>query len=307
VGDLGRIAGSCDRFAIVDVETTGLRDIDRIVEIAVVTVGLDGETVDEWTTLVNPDRDPGPTAIHGLEPWDLEDAPRFQEISFDLSLRLNGAAIVAHDLFGFDSRMIDREFSRSRIGFKAGSGVDTLQLSGEKLSAACWSYGIVVERAHTALDDARAAAELLRCVSGLQQREATPVEVLPVGTTSRSKPRTQAKLITQATWFQRMLASLPLAAVPSDQRPYVDLLERVLSDWEVTLDEQVQLMFLAKDLGLSLNDQQNAHRQFLLSVVSSAIDDGRVTSEELNNIGRFAEMLGLRKQPIVDIIRRFFP
>jgi DNA polymerase-3 subunit epsilon len=43
------------RFAVIDVETTGLRpDVHRIVEIAVVTTDPWGQVVDEWSTRINP-------------------------------------------------------------------------------------------------------------------------------------------------------------------------------------------------------------------------------------------------------------
>jgi hypothetical protein len=66
-------------FAVVDTETTGLwpGSHDRIVEIAVVAVDAKGGVVEEWTTLVNPCRDVGPSSLHGLRPRDLVDAPTF--------------------------------------------------------------------------------------------------------------------------------------------------------------------------------------------------------------------------------------
>ena len=59
--------GGC-AFSVVDVETTGLfpRAYDRIVEIAVVRLGPTGEPEEEFVTLVNPERDVGPTRIHDL-------------------------------------------------------------------------------------------------------------------------------------------------------------------------------------------------------------------------------------------------
>lgn len=56
--------GEGDRFVVVDVETTGVYDTDKIVEVAAVTVSPNGRIVDEWDTLVNPERDVGPTHIH---------------------------------------------------------------------------------------------------------------------------------------------------------------------------------------------------------------------------------------------------
>ena len=43
------------RFAVVDVETTGLKaSRHRIVQVAVVTTLGDGTVLDRWSTLVNP-------------------------------------------------------------------------------------------------------------------------------------------------------------------------------------------------------------------------------------------------------------
>ena len=55
-------------YAVVDVETTGLRPSwhDRVVEIAIVHVDDAGTIEAEWCTLVNPQRDLGPQHIHGI-------------------------------------------------------------------------------------------------------------------------------------------------------------------------------------------------------------------------------------------------
>jgi hypothetical protein len=55
------LRGFGDRFVVVDVETTGVLNSDRIVEVAAVTLSPNGQVVDEWDTLVNPGRDVGPT------------------------------------------------------------------------------------------------------------------------------------------------------------------------------------------------------------------------------------------------------
>ena len=53
------------RFVVVDCETTGLGRHDRIVEIAL--FALDPRTlepVDEYDTLIKPERDVGPVGLH---------------------------------------------------------------------------------------------------------------------------------------------------------------------------------------------------------------------------------------------------
>lgn len=70
-------------YTVVDVETTGLvpERADRIVELAVTYVSHDGQVQDHWSTLVNPQRDVGPTRIHGITPSDVLKAPTFQELA----------------------------------------------------------------------------------------------------------------------------------------------------------------------------------------------------------------------------------
>ena len=51
---------------MVDVETTGFGRQDRIVEIAIVCLDADGLVVDEFSTLINPQRDVGAVEVHGM-------------------------------------------------------------------------------------------------------------------------------------------------------------------------------------------------------------------------------------------------
>ncbi|MSY02506.1 MAG: hypothetical protein F2672_02225, partial [Actinobacteria bacterium] len=54
-----------NRFAVVDTETTGFGKTDRIIEIGIVLV--DGnEIIQEWETLINPERDISNSNIHGI-------------------------------------------------------------------------------------------------------------------------------------------------------------------------------------------------------------------------------------------------
>ncbi|WP_030040082.1 exonuclease domain-containing protein, partial [Streptomyces resistomycificus] len=156
-------------YAVVDVETTGLAREDRIISAAVYRVDARGEVEDHWYTLVNPQRDPGPVWIHGLTSDVLEGAPLFPEIAEEFSARLDGRVLVAHNAV-FDWQMIAREYARARREAPVRQRLCTIALSKElglplpnhKLETLAAHFGVVQQRAHHALDDARVLAEAFR-------------------------------------------------------------------------------------------------------------------------------------------------
>ncbi|MDT0344869.1 DEDDh family exonuclease [Streptomyces litchfieldiae] len=156
-------------YAVVDVETTGLRREDRIVSAAVYRLTARGEVEDHWYTLVNPQRDPGPTQIHGLTARMLADAPLFPEIAGEFAERLAGRVLVAHNAV-FDWMMIAREYARTdhtvpveqRLCTIALSKALALPLANHKLETLVTYFGVTQRRAHHALDDARVLAEAFR-------------------------------------------------------------------------------------------------------------------------------------------------
>ncbi|MFG2950207.1 DEDDh family exonuclease [Streptomyces adustus] len=156
-------------YAVVDVETTGLARDDRIISAAVYRLDARGEVEDHWYTLVNPERDPGPVWIHGLTSDVLEGAPLFPEIAEEFAARLSGRVLVAHNAV-FDWQMIAREYARAEREAPVRQRLCTIALSKElglplpnhKLATLAAHFGVVQQRAHHALDDARVLAEAFR-------------------------------------------------------------------------------------------------------------------------------------------------
>ncbi|AYN42034.1 DEDDh family exonuclease [Streptomyces dangxiongensis] len=156
-------------YAVVDVETTGLARDDRIISAAVYRLDWRGEVEDHWYTLVNPERDPGPVWIHGLTSDVLAGAPLFGDIAEEFAARLDGRVLVAHNAV-FDWQMIAREYARVRREAPVRQRLCTIALSKElalplpnhKLESLAAHFGVVQQRAHHALDDARVLAEAFR-------------------------------------------------------------------------------------------------------------------------------------------------
>ena len=160
--ELDNILAKSPKPVVVDVETTGFGAFDRVVEIAIVTLDPETwETQDEFDTLVNPERDVGPTGVHGVTAGMVELAPVFEELLPPVAQRLRGTVLVAHNL-PFDTRMLRYEFERHGVPIDFGHGWCTLSATGRKLGVACEREGIRLTNAHRALADARATAELAR-------------------------------------------------------------------------------------------------------------------------------------------------
>ena len=81
-------------FAVLDLETTGLWPSygHRIVEIGIVLLDSEGNMEGDWETLVNPQRDLGPTHIHGVKGGTAGDYGICRTLSFGMvqSLHIDG-------------------------------------------------------------------------------------------------------------------------------------------------------------------------------------------------------------------------
>jgi DNA polymerase-3 subunit epsilon len=107
-------------IAFVDLETTGTMPTgDRITEIGIVRVA-GGEFVDEWSTLVNPERGiPEDIRIlTGITNEMVRGAPTFSELRREVLERLEGHVFVAHNA-RFDYGFIKNELRRLDVKYTA--------------------------------------------------------------------------------------------------------------------------------------------------------------------------------------------
>ncbi|TWV19246.1 TerD family protein [Streptomyces albidoflavus] len=173
-------------WALVDVETSGLVPRrDRVLSVAVVTVGPDGGRTGEFSTLLNPGCDPGPVDVHGLTTERLLGAPTFDLVAEELAAMLQGRVLVAHNA-QFDYDFLAHEFARARRWLPVARRLCTLALSRQvdpptedlKLGTLAAHYGVPQRRAHDALDDTRVLAGVLRASLREAERLALPLPLV---------------------------------------------------------------------------------------------------------------------------------
>lgn len=175
--------GYAHDWALVDVETSGLIPRrDRVLSVAVVTVGPDGEQTGEFSTLLDPGCDPGPVDVHGLTAERLRGAPTFDQVAERIGAMLQNRILVAHNA-QFDYDFLAYEFARARMWLPVSQRLCTLTLNRQvdppthdmKLGTLAAHYGVPQQHAHDALDDTRVLAGILRASLREAARLALPL------------------------------------------------------------------------------------------------------------------------------------
>jgi DNA polymerase-3 subunit epsilon len=159
-----------DRYAIVDIETTGLSaGQGRITEIAILV--YDGQNVvNEFVTLVNPEI-PIPyfiTRLTGINNQMVAAAPRFFEVARQVVEITEDCTIVGHNV-RFDYSFLRAEFKSLGYNYQRKT-LDTVGLArklmpglpGYSLDKICKALQINNKSRHRAAGDASATLELFR-------------------------------------------------------------------------------------------------------------------------------------------------
>lgn len=291
------LIGRDGRIAVIDVETTGIYNVDRIVEVAIVTLDCEGNICDEFETMVQPLRDVGATWIHGIDAGMLRGAPTFADVAQHVAARVDGAVVAGHNV-RFDMRMIGNELTTAGIDIDWGFGLDTLRATRCKLEVACAEHEIEFVGAHRALIDARATAELLAVTRPFYDDRYTPAIARPLHVTPlRVCPREGRREVLPPAPYLAALARGVHSSV--DVAPYVQLLGVAMADLRITRAEQSELRALANELGLDDRAIARAHREFMNGLIEAALEDQMVTDEEHEQLCRAAAVLDINVEDVV--------
>lgn len=175
-------------WAVVDVETTGFRPGQaRVVSIAALALGDDGNVEQSLYSLLNPGVDPGPTHVHGLTADMLEGQPTFADIVGPLIELLDGRTLVAHNV-GFDYSFLAAEAELVNAELPTDTVMCTVELARRldlgtenlRLDTLAAHWGITQMKPHDALDDALVLAQILKPVLVRARERKTWLPVHPV-------------------------------------------------------------------------------------------------------------------------------
>lgn len=298
-------------YAVIDLETTGLRPNwhDRIVEIAIVHLDDEGNREREWCTLVNPQRDMGPQAIHGITAAEARSAPTFAQLAGTIADRLRERVLAAHNL-RFDAQFLLHEYDRLGLTVPVSfdRGLCTMALAGQYLPDAgrslldcCHVAGIELDNAHSALHDARAAAMLLAQYVNMAGKPVpwahlvaqAPTTAWPTFALQKIAPTPRLRPGQPTEHFlSRLVARLPRVRHPQGDA-YLDVLDRALLDRHISATEADTLVAVAEELDLGRYEVIELHEKYLYALADAALADDVITDEEHDDLVAVAALLGL--------------
>ncbi len=288
-------------YVAFDVETTGFNKTDRVVEIGLVAF-KNGQLLEEWSTLLNPQRDVGKSNIHGITASMVSTAPLFEEIVNDIFRIINGRVLVAHQ-FSFDARMLAQELNRLDVDGDLGKGFCTLIASrnllpgtADSLAATCEALGIETVDAHSALGDARMTMQIFQKLFEDGQ-EVTHAKVNYDNTLNPSRVlQREAFKKSPDDAIERIKAFTKKVPFPtSDEKfvAYLLLLNMAMQDLVISKAEEAELNLWAEDLDISPTQVQTLHQGYLDSFIQAALRDGVITLQEREMIELVAKALHL--------------
>ena len=227
---------------------------------------------------------------------------------------------MASHNWSFDAQFLAAEFDR--LGVKAPvryeAGLCTMRLAGQFLPASsralgdcCRSAGIALTRAHSALHDARAAAQLLAYFLSVTGRPPPWAyrftahvggewPVLPV--TGVAPVARRADGLVEEHFLSRLVDRLPRSH-RWEADAYLDVLDRVLLDRHVSATEADALVDVAERIGLGRVDVVELHEHYLQALAAVAAADGVVTAEEERDLLSVATLLGLPERQVDRVLR----
>ena len=312
-------------YSIIDLETTGFSPArgDKIVEIGIVKVQEDNKIVDNFSTLINPNRDISNYHIHGVEPGLVKNAPKFDELKVFIRSFINGSTLVAHNAV-FDLRFLENELANPKENLNA---ICTIKLSrmldntlpSRKLDVLCDYYDIAIKDNHQALADTLATTKLFRRLKsdffklyGADEFKKKFISPVSFGATDEKNlnrveyKRTDAEKNVQKekTKLKDFIKRLPIESLSKDDnsKQYLDTLNEVLSDRIITNSELIKLEDLVSEFSITKGEVVELHKQYLTEVIKVYLLDDEISEFEIKDLRALAELLALKKADLDNLI-----
>lgn len=313
-------------YSIIDIETTGFSPAkgDRILELGVIKIQEDGQMIDKYSTLINPDRDISNYNIHGVKPSLVTKAPKLDEVKDYIKSFINGTTLVAHNA-PFDFRFLQNELIDEEIKL---NGICTIKLSrivdpsppSRSLENLCTYYDIKIKNTHEALSDALATYKLFLFLKKeysnlfgshqFQDQMANPLSLNLKNSISLERVEYKRKDAIcsnkkEKSKLQVFIERLPTDTISDNENSlnYLDTLNEVLSDRVISDIELTKLEELAQEFGLTKENIIHLHKRYLNEVIEEYLLDDSISEFEKNDLDDLTKLLGLNSDDLNELIK----
>ncbi|MDD4097059.1 MAG: exonuclease domain-containing protein [Oscillospiraceae bacterium] len=258
-------------FVVFDIETTGLRSEDEILEIGALKV-RDGEVSDVFSSFIRPRRPipPSTTIFNGITNSMVKDAEPVESVLAEFFDFVGGDVVMGHNIAAFDIPFIRRYAGVAGDQF-ARLYLDTLMLAKQKapqigrfnLESICKYYGIEMHDQHRAVGDCYAT---FACYQKLIETGDKGLFDVPAQKVDHKSPR----------FWGTQYCDNTVAL----QELHVLLME-ITADRAIDAEEVLMLRgWLEKHQSLSGQYPYDK----IIGVVREALEDGELSADELDNM-----------------------
>jgi DNA polymerase-3 subunit epsilon len=300
-------------FSVVDVETTGFspKKYDKIIEIGITKIDQNGNVIDTFESLINPNRDVGATHIHGITSEMVLNAPIFSNIAGNILNILNESLLVAHNA-PFDIKFLMSEFENSGFEIENYPYICTLSMSrklfpelpSKKLISICEYFGIEISNYHSALADSFATAQLL----SILLKEYLDLSSLDINKRFKINKHMDfmdaTNILTRkdvlkednknTITIKNVLDRIPTIESEDEKEiAYAEKLDEILLDRIITEKEASDLVDIAIEAGIKKEQAINIHKNYLKNVIRISLIDGQISDSEMNDILKIQKLLHL--------------
>lgn len=305
-------------IGVIDLETTGLFPSrnHRIIEIAIVVTTPEGEITDQFCTLINPNRDIGPSHIHGIKSVDVINAPKFIDIADKIVATLKDCVAIAAHNIRFDHDFLKHEFSKIGSQIPEIPKICTMHLSGGgKLTECCERFSVELEgNSHNALNDAIATQNLLTKLLTKHPKTINQINkfksiVWPVLTPTDSKPFTRHDSSNASKTKPSIFSELSKITIENKNHnrlteeqeiSYFAVLERVLEDRIVSSDEIEDLRKMASNWGLSTHQITDLNTKYFEAFAKVLKNNRCLSNSKHQELDQLATLLGIQDSSFVN-------
>jgi DNA polymerase-3 subunit epsilon len=290
-------------YAVVDVAATGLTPggSDRIVEIAIVRIDTNGTVVDEWSTVLNPQRDPGPSFLHGIELRHLGGAPTFGHVAGDVLSHLADAVVVAYNAPLVEA-LLRVELERSGLTIPAMPALCALRLTTEVCgplanphpATAARALGVSIDPRCTRIGRAATTATIVRAAAARLLPLRYPARPLvgtpvPPSRLTLAGPTPSSDTAPTVRDISRLTIDSP--DTPAGQSYVIAVLEMLRS--KPTATAVGELARLAPQAGLDNLEIDRIHRSAIIGLWRQITLERRATEADAATITSLARHLGV--------------